>query len=388
MELEYNSQGRLHRYRDTDSGFAWRTHVYDDRGNTAANGVFAFHYDRSEQPVAISGPVGGGYAYDAHRRRVMQVHNGDVIYTLYALDGTLLYRDNATTGETTDYIAMGGHSVGRFDETGTFTWTHGDHLGSASAATNATGAILWTESYTPFGEVLQDPLGNRDEAGFTGHIRDAATGLTYAQARFYDPVIARFYAPDPVGFAGGGPGYFNRYAYTMNDPVNLVDPTGEWWLRAAKFIAGQIRRTRDFQRRYKEEVQGLPVQPAPVVISEMGERGGSAGAPPLPGGIVGEGSQQGGGRINSGPLLPEYGGTGNAQEDFETLTGGVPGAAPPTAPEGTRAGENGIQIRPGRPAEEGRPATGPRIDIPASGDKPRETLHYPPEEAQETEDAG
>jgi hypothetical protein len=24
-----------------------------------------------------------------------------------------------------------------------------------------------------------------------------------------------------------GPGYFNRYAYTMNDPVNLVDPEGE-----------------------------------------------------------------------------------------------------------------------------------------------------------------
>jgi hypothetical protein len=40
-------------------------------------------------------------------------------------------------------------------------------------------------------------------------------------------VTARFLAPDPVGFASGGPGYFNRYAYTMNDPVNLVDPDGE-----------------------------------------------------------------------------------------------------------------------------------------------------------------
>ena len=74
--------------------------------------------------------------------------------------------------------------------------------------------------------MLEDPLQNRDEAGFTGHVRDHATGLTYAQARFYDPVTARFHSPDPVGFSAGGPGYFNRYAYTMNDPVNMTDPTG------------------------------------------------------------------------------------------------------------------------------------------------------------------
>jgi RHS repeat-associated protein len=82
------------------------------------------------------------------------------------------------------------------------------------------------EHYTPFGEIINDPGHNRDEAGFTGHIRDDATGLIYAQARYYNPVIGRFYAPDPVGFASGGPGYFNRHAYTMNDPVNFIDPTG------------------------------------------------------------------------------------------------------------------------------------------------------------------
>ena len=155
-----------------------------------------------------------------------QTLDGETIYSVYGLDGTLYFRDNITTGETTDYVRMGSHTVGRMDETGAFTWTHNDHLGSVAVATDAAGALVFWESHTPFGEPLQDPAANRDEAGFTGHIRDAATGLTYAQARYYNPVIARFYAPDPVGFAGGGPGYFNRYAYTMNDPVNLVDPTG------------------------------------------------------------------------------------------------------------------------------------------------------------------
>ncbi len=183
-------------------------------------------YDTSGQPYAISGGASGSFVYDAHRRRVKQTLDGETIYSVYGLDGTLYFRDNITTGETTDYVRMGSHTVGRMDAAGAFTWTHSDHLGSVAVATDAAGALVFWESHTPFGEPLQDPAANRDEAGFTGHIRDAATGLTYAQARYYNPVIARFYAPDPVGFADRGPGYFNRYAYTMNDPVNLVDPTG------------------------------------------------------------------------------------------------------------------------------------------------------------------
>ncbi len=32
---------------------------------------------------------------------------------------------------------------------------------------------------------------------------------------------------DPVGFASGGPAYFNRYVYVANNPLNATDPTGE-----------------------------------------------------------------------------------------------------------------------------------------------------------------
>ena len=46
------------------------------------------------------------------------------------------------------------------------------------------------------------------------------------QARYYDPLIGRFLSNDPVGFAEGGPTYFNRYAYTANNPVNNIDPDG------------------------------------------------------------------------------------------------------------------------------------------------------------------
>ena len=125
---------------------------------------------------------------------------------------------------------MGGRTITRLVRNSaggvTTVYVHADHLGSASASSGSTGHLFWREDHTPFGEARQDPVGNRDDEGFTGHIHDHAAGLTYMQARYYDPVIGRFLSNDPVGFAEGGAGYFNRYAYTFNDPVNLVDPDG------------------------------------------------------------------------------------------------------------------------------------------------------------------
>lgn len=226
VTLEYNSAGRLSRYRDTDAGGGWRNQTYDSRGNTIDDGMHSYTYDRAERMTSISGGSGGSFSYDAFGRRVKQSLNDETIYTVYSLDGSLLYQKNLTSGEETDYISIAGHSVGRFDEFGQFRWTHSDHLGSASVSTDSIGNTVWRESYTPFGEVIQDHIENRGHAGFTGHIRDTATGLTYAHARYYNPVIGRFLANDPIGFAGGGPAYFNRYAYASNDPVNKWDADG------------------------------------------------------------------------------------------------------------------------------------------------------------------
>jgi len=46
------------------------------------------------------------------------------------------------------------------------------------------------------------------------------------QARYYDPVIGRFYSNDPVGFTASNPMMFNRYAYANNNPYKYVDPDG------------------------------------------------------------------------------------------------------------------------------------------------------------------
>jgi RHS repeat-associated protein len=47
-------------------------------------------------------------------------------------------------------------------------------------------------------------------------------GLILLGRRYYDPATGRFLTRDPIGYEGG----FNVYAYTENNPVNAIDPTG------------------------------------------------------------------------------------------------------------------------------------------------------------------
>ena len=57
-------------------------------------------------------------------------------------------------------------------------------------------------------------------------------GIRYMQARYYDPVIGRFYSNDPVDALGHmqrGNSIahgFNRYAYGNNNPYRYTDPDG------------------------------------------------------------------------------------------------------------------------------------------------------------------
>ncbi|MEI5639963.1 MULTISPECIES: RHS repeat-associated core domain-containing protein [unclassified Pseudoalteromonas] len=78
------------------------------------------------------------------------------------------------------------------------------------------------------------------------------------QARYYDPVIGRFYSNDPVDAMGhlssGNIQGFYRYNYAYNNPYKYTDPDGKhpllWFI--GKEIAGAIF----------EEATGVPVPSA------------------------------------------------------------------------------------------------------------------------------
>jgi len=63
------------------------------------------------------------------------------------------------------------------------------------------------------------------------------TGLIRFGYRDYDPETGRWTARDPIGFEGGDS---NLYGYVLGDPINLVDPTGEFGLPQALSAIGII----------------------------------------------------------------------------------------------------------------------------------------------------
>lgn len=53
---------------------------------------------------------------------------------------------------------------------------------------------------------------------------DYQLGTYYYGYRFYSPPTGRWLSRDPLGEAGG----LNLYGFVGNDPVDLIDPTGEF----------------------------------------------------------------------------------------------------------------------------------------------------------------
>ena len=63
---------------------------------------------------------------------------------------------------------------------------------------------------------------------YSGEQSDLVTGLQYLRARFYDPSTGRFNRLDPFSGNLDDPQSLHKYLYTHADPVNGVDPSGEF----------------------------------------------------------------------------------------------------------------------------------------------------------------
>jgi RHS repeat-associated protein len=113
---------------------------------------------------------------------------------------------------------------------------HLDALGSVRALTGQNGAILERHDYLPFGEecttgacAANPGAGGGHPRKFTGKERDAETGFDYFGARYYGSGFGRFTSVDPVMNITGNlvkPQKWNRYAYSLNNPLRYLDPDG------------------------------------------------------------------------------------------------------------------------------------------------------------------
>jgi RHS repeat-associated protein len=101
-----------------------------------------------------------------------------------------------------------------------------DGLGSVRNETQTSGASSSWRDYGPYGMPnTQSGLTAANGRGYINERFDPETGLRYLHARYYDPHLGRFLSPDTWSPTRAGVD-INRYAYSLNDPINLSDPLG------------------------------------------------------------------------------------------------------------------------------------------------------------------
>ncbi|MFN0126884.1 MAG: RHS repeat-associated core domain-containing protein [Verrucomicrobiales bacterium] len=215
---------------------------YDDEGNliTKSNSltgvVFTFTWDHRNRLTRVQrdepGPPAtsamSDYRYDALDRRIGVTRDGVTTWTYY--DGVQPIADFTGDEVTPSQLFVGGewldelYAVWTRGE-GAF-WTLTDNIGTVRRVLNLAGTEVAALGYDSFGNPLSAAGTNPDAAGrfgFAGRERDAATGLYYNRARYYDPDLGRFISVDPISFDSGEA---NLYRYARNNPLAYTDPMG------------------------------------------------------------------------------------------------------------------------------------------------------------------
>ena len=215
---------------DTSQGY-----VFDSSGNTTGDSESrTFIYDGENKQVQVKNT--GNYTIGRY------YHDGD---------GKRVKKYVPSTGEVTVFVYdASGKSIAEYStivadaSTAKVAYLTADHLGSPRINTDVIGAVTSRHDYHPFGEEITAAqrtsgvgyAGDTVRKQFTGYERDNESSLDFAQARMYGYNHGRFTSPDPFGPWAMSedekaafylvPQQWNRYAYVLNNPVRLTDPTG------------------------------------------------------------------------------------------------------------------------------------------------------------------
>jgi RHS repeat-associated protein len=215
-----------------------------------------YEWDYANRLIALGVGAGGTttYGYDAFGARVLQT--GTSTTTIYPFKW---YSVASSTGSgaayatTTSYVWNGETLVSTVDQqtaagaaTGTpqTRYIHPDHLGSTNVVTNASGTVVQTLDYFPYGAQRINSGTNVSDRQYIGERYDANTDLNYLNARYYQSSRGQFLSQDPIFLEIGGsqssdgrrqtqailsdPQLLNSYSYARNNPIILTDKSGKF----------------------------------------------------------------------------------------------------------------------------------------------------------------
>lgn len=231
------------------------TLTYDVSGNrktrTNANGPDSkFAYDSRNLLTAVDGT---SFVYDHRGRRVLKSSSGGGRTTYFTSDDIISSNGSESVAVK---LLRDPYGIAAVVETSTgntpprLYFLERDQVNSTVLITDQSGAVLSAPRYEPFGRLLNPTSGlSQFLPGFGGQQFDVETGLAYFNARYFDPEIGRFITADTqLGSSLTGTNSLNRFAFALNNPINIADPSGHGlfdWIFSAildllEIVAGAI----------------------------------------------------------------------------------------------------------------------------------------------------
>ncbi|HKV79530.1 MAG TPA: RHS repeat-associated core domain-containing protein [Candidatus Sulfotelmatobacter sp.] len=215
-------------------GYNWQTNQmstgasYDANGDVLSDGLHSYAWDAETRPTTIDTVTA---TYDALGRMVEQNKSGSYTEIEYAPTGFKLQLMNGQA-YVEQFVPMPAGTAEVFEGSGTGKpdyYRHADWLGSSRFASTTSRTMYNDLAYAPFGEqYAQAGSTGVTDTSFAGNNEDTTINLYDAQFREYG-IQGRWPSPDPAGMAGvkpANPQTWNRYAYVVNNPTDLNDPTG------------------------------------------------------------------------------------------------------------------------------------------------------------------
>lgn len=240
-EYVYDAGNRLTNIRNS-GGSSIVGLGYDAQGNLANKNGQGYVFDYGNRLRQVTGKE--TYRYDGHGRRVQTtaVATGRQQLWQYGQGGQMLFWWEGVGNEKTrEYVYLGGSLIATIEHAWpgnavtAIRYQHTDALGSPVAVTDPTGTVVERNDYEPYGAVIGKPAYSG--IGYTGHVMDGATGLTYMQQRYYDQVLGIFLSVDPVTAYSSPITQFHRYRYANNNPYKFIDPDGRLGCAASRITA-------------------------------------------------------------------------------------------------------------------------------------------------------
>ncbi|MFD2581590.1 DUF6443 domain-containing protein [Pedobacter vanadiisoli] len=204
------------------SGFTNSSYGYDANGNLTSDSQknITLGYNFLNLPQTVSGSQNLTYTYNAAGEKLQKQAGGT---TTNYIDG-IQYTNNSI-----DFIQTEEGLARRNGNSYNYEYNLSDHLGNVRVTfyqnpTTNQLEVLQRDDYYAFGlRKMGVPNSNTNKYLYNGKELQEELGQYDYGARFYDPVIGRWNAIDPMSETSRR---FSPYVYGNNNPIRFIDPDG------------------------------------------------------------------------------------------------------------------------------------------------------------------